>query len=294
MLVNPAVAWLLACMVVCCWATLPKKFALEMLPSVVVVPSEPADAELDLVAVGSGLGAWRMSETLSCVKSAEAHYQRGTWARGGGVIKKIAPCASWVNRDARPEHNQCFAAAAQPCFRGVADLQLSAGELAEAMRVGRDTTNGTDSAPLLTARLRLVFAEQYGVKGLRLQQLARTVTSAASSFNGQDMHSDMCANPRYWYSALLYTSEAGRAGDFDAGGHTLFLDAAEMNRAGGVAVGQGHAVAPKVGRVVLFSSGLENIHGRVPISAGRRGLLQFWFSCGSPDADSCTVAHLSN
>lgn len=34
-------------------------------------------------------------------------------------------------------------------------------------------------------------------------------------------------------------------------------------------------------QVVLFSGGLENFHGRLPISFGERTLMQFWFRCSS-------------
>ena len=42
---------------------------------------------------------------------------------------------------------------------------------------------------------------------------------------------------------------------------------------------RGWAVAPVVGRLVLFSGGSENWHAPLPVGAGRRQSLQIFFGC---------------
>ena len=91
------------------------------------------------------------------------------------------------------------------------------------------------------------------------------------------------------YTALVYASQAGT--EFDEGGETIFVDSAVVTDAEEsekqLEVQRGLAVSPRHGRVVVFSGGLENVHGRLPISKGVRWLVQIWFRCA--DADEYTV-----
>jgi hypothetical protein len=104
-------------------------------------------------------------------------------------------------------------------------------------------------------------------------------------------------------TASMGTGGTGRGGkeaegDF-AGGETLFVDGVDevnvVDGEGGVSgeddgdttsrhhqtstYTKGLLVEPRLGRVVLFTGGLENLHCRMPITKGRRIALQAWYQC---------------
>ena len=83
-------------------------------------------------------------------------------------------------------------------------------------------------------------------------------------------HVDKANIASYDYSALLYLSTGGGA-DFE-GGELAFLDA-DAER----------LVTPRAGRLVAFSSGLENLHRVREVTRGERFVLAMWFTC-SPNA----------
>ena len=95
------------------------------------------------------------------------------------------------------------------------------------------------------------------------------------------------------YTALVYASQAGT--EFDEGGETIFVDSAAVvtdaeESEKQLEVQRGLAVSPRHGRVVVFSGGLENVHGRLPISKGVRWLVQIWFRCADADEDTVPTA----
>lgn len=83
-------------------------------------------------------------------------------------------------------------------------------------------------------------------------------------------HADKANIASYDWSALLYFSSVGA--DFD-GGELLFLDE-DADR----------LVRPLAGRLVAFSSGLENLHRVQPMSRGQRYVLSMWFTCSRAHA----------
>ena len=48
---------------------------------------------------------------------------------------------------------------------------------------------------------------------------------------------------------------------------------------------RGLSVAPRIGRLVLFSGGSENYHAPMPIAQGRRQSLLVWFWCGCAEPE---------
>lgn len=82
------------------------------------------------------------------------------------------------------------------------------------------------------------------------------------SFNA---HVDKANIASYDWSALLYFSHWG--GDF-GGGELIFHDQ-DADR----------VVPPLAGRLVAFSSGLENLHRVAPMTWGSRYVLAMWFTC---------------
>ena len=79
-------------------------------------------------------------------------------------------------------------------------------------------------------------------------------------------HSDKANIASYDHSALLYLSQPQ---DFE-GGAFAFVDA-DADR----------LVAPTCGRMLTFSSGLENLHRVERVSRGARLVLALWFTCST-------------
>lgn len=77
------------------------------------------------------------------------------------------------------------------------------------------------------------------------------------------VHADMANIASYEFSALLYFDEIGV--DF-GGGQFVFYDA-DADR----------LVLPFPGRLVAFSSGVENLHGVAPLTWGSRYVMAMWY-----------------
>ena len=74
-----------------------------------------------------------------------------------------------------------------------------------------------------------------------------------------------CVTIRYDYSAILYLNTHNV--DF-AGGRFIFIDDE-----------RDAVVEPKAGRLITFTSGLENLHRAEQVTAGKRYILAMWFTC---------------
>jgi len=83
-------------------------------------------------------------------------------------------------------------------------------------------------------------------------------------------HVDKANVPSYDYSALLYLSTKG---EHFEGGDFAFLDA-----------GQHVIVEPRRGRLLTFTSGLENVHEVRKVTAGTRFALAMWFTLSESHA----------
>ena len=98
-------------------------------------------------------------------------------------------------------------------------------------------------------------------------------------------HVDRNNTPHYQYSGLLYMSSYGS--DFTGGRLTFYnTDKYDQLEAEGKVGGQYDEareliMEPRRGRVVIFSSGHENIHRVEPVETGQRFVLSFWFTCNS-------------
>ena len=80
-----------------------------------------------------------------------------------------------------------------------------------------------------------------------------------------EAHVDRETYKHFDYSTLLYLSEAGK--DFQ-GGNLVFMDGFRRQ-----------IVHPKVGRLVMFTSGGENIHLVEPVTSGQRYVMTISFTC---------------
>lgn len=90
------------------------------------------------------------------------------------------------------------------------------------------------------------------------------------SHDSSNPHVDKANIVSYDYSALLYFNSVGE--DF-GGGELLFTDA-DADR----------MVPPLAGRLVAFTSGMENLHKVLPMTWGRRYVLSTWFTCSEKHA----------
>ncbi|XP_060516352.1 prolyl 3-hydroxylase 1-like isoform X2 [Cylas formicarius] len=137
----------------------------------------------------------------------------------------------------------------------------------------------------LTDRIREIVALQFNIaKTLYFSYTHLVCRSAlpASPVNRDDwshqIHADNCNLIRdgkcekkepafYWrdYSAILYLND-----DFQGGEFVFAEDANGINVQA--------TINPKCGRMVAFSSGIENLHGVRPVSKGKRCALAIWFT----------------
>ena len=87
-----------------------------------------------------------------------------------------------------------------------------------------------------------------------------------------DFHVDRANVAAYHWSALLYLDSYG-----------LDFTGAELEFADPTTSGDRIIIQPRVGRLLLFTSGHENLHRVRPLSYGRRRVLAVWFSCNAED-----------
>ena len=87
-------------------------------------------------------------------------------------------------------------------------------------------------------------------------------------------HVDKDNTNHYHYSGLLYLSEFEE--DF-LGGKLNFLSTKSIGA--GTAPERVLEIEPKIGRVVMFTSGKENYHHVERVTSGVRYVLAFWFTC---------------
>lgn len=131
------------------------------------------------------------------------------------------------------------------------------------------------------------------ILGRRQRQASHWRTDA---IDAHAWHFDYGQYPQAVFSAIMYMSVDG-ADEPLVGGHTAFVDTPPPPRleatdgeatveaglerlANGTAyLHRGLVVAPRPGRVVLFSGGAENYHAPMPVAQGRRLSLLAWFKC---------------
>ena len=144
---------------------------------------------------------------------------------------------------------------------------------------------------LVEAVRRLLLSE---VEGLRDDEVIATtwrrqaISTRPDFLDANAFHFDFAQSAGAVWSATLYT---GHDGDEPlVGGWTAFVDA-EGNPSGEPEPGlhrssngsallhRGLAVAPRIGRLLLFTGGRENYHAPLPVGSGRRQSLQIFFGC---------------
>lgn len=139
---------------------------------------------------------------------------------------------------------------------------------------------GLRVATQLKERTRRAFMERLGVErlydsGALLSRLTSEHRAdeweADAAYDYSTPHVDKANIASYDYSALLYLNTGGGI-DF-SGGDFAFLDE-----------DADHTVVPAEGRLVMFTSGYENLHQVRNVTAGTRYVLAMWFTCSAEHA----------
>ena len=132
----------------------------------------------------------------------------------------------------------------------------------------------------LVARAQAVLAERFGVRRLRFYR-SNIITwdapdsgpTAAPPWQPSSLHGDTNTDEMFLFTTILYLSQHG----VDVwGGETGIADAVDGRTH---AVTAGLRVEPSIGRLLVFSAGVENMHEMLPVRRGRRVACQMWFAC---------------
>ena len=203
---------------------------------------------------------------------------------------------------------QCYHEAR--CVRGVVDGFATAAEIEQMLtlapspepsRPGNINTWRWEVPPepsvfrTLVARAQTVLREQYGV-GDVLFYRSNIITWNAPECSGgrtgctnwpaaplpwqpSSLHGDTNTDEMFIYTTILYLSQHG----IDVhGGETGIADAiadSTPTMPYYEHVTAGLRVQPSIGRLLVFSSGVENMHEMLRVSHGTRIACQMWFAC---------------
>ena len=278
--------------------------------------SSPAPLALcDIRIISARDKCWALSSRLPCIDgdlgdaTRSTHHEEVQWR-----LQAISNHAR-----GRPVHNySSFAApclfSLPSCYRGIHDLesfQNEDPELAEAI-AGFRATGGTMPWLHHTVDQRLhdlahvhlprFIKKHYGVFGLEvsvhnLMLIGESDPEGLDRQNNRrcEVHSDFHSVPDYTFTALVYFSTLGE--DFGGGG-LLVVDETAIDEtapqqqqqhpspSSSLIVTRGLVIEPRVGRVVVFSGGLENLHCRQPVLSGNRAALQVWYKCGGSSSSA--------
>ena len=197
---------------------------------------------------------------------------------------------------------RCFGA----CVRGVVDGFATAAEIAALRELSPPEPGASGSSiavwlwetppeqPLfatLVARAQAVLRDRFGVDHLRFYRSNMIIWQAQPGVRGAppavppadyasvepgpwrpaSLHGDTNTDEMFLYTTILYLTEQGLDG---VGAETGIADEVERGE-----VTAGLRVQPSVGRLLVFSSGVENMHEMVRLVHGRRVAIQMWFAC---------------
>jgi hypothetical protein len=90
------------------------------------------------------------------------------------------------------------------------------------------------------------------------------------------LHGDTNTDEMFIFTTILYLVQHG---DDVHGGETGIADAVIDSSEFGEVVTSGLRVQPSVGRLLVFSAGVENMHEMLPVRHGTRVAVQMWFAC---------------
>ena len=134
----------------------------------------------------------------------------------------------------------------------------------------------------LVRRAQTVLDERFGVRHLRFYrsniitwdgETGGVAEAAPARWQPRSLHGDTNTDEMFQYTTILYLSQHG---EDVAGAETGIADA--VSWASGE-VTAGLRVEPSVGRLLVFSAGVENMHEMLELVRGRRVAIQMWFAC---------------
>jgi len=163
------------------------------------------------------------------------------------------------------------------CFRSVIDEAVPQSLLADLLSIG-DSGDVTAAAQQLQSLILDKFSA-LGIEGLEMHTL-RLQDDVETKAAFSDLHSDYLSREMYLYSAIVYIDQFGM---HFGGGELSIADAFESGDE--AVLSEGLIVEPRLGRLVLFSAGAENMHSPMPVTRlsaekePRRRVLQLWFTC---------------
>ena len=143
---------------------------------------------------------------------------------------------------------------------------------------------------VLVQRSQAVLAEWFGIPRTRFYRSnmitwqgdrgpAESWPRVPRAWFPNSLHGDTNTDEMFLYTTILYLSQHG---DDVRGGETGIADVVvDLSR--GSQVTAGLRVEPSIGRLLVFSSGVENMHEMLPVTHGRRVAVQMWFACEGLD-----------
>eukprot|EP00930_Biecheleria_cincta_P100270 TRINITY_DN91899_c0_g1_i1.p1 TRINITY_DN91899_c0_g1~~TRINITY_DN91899_c0_g1_i1.p1 ORF type:complete len:298 (+),score=37.03 TRINITY_DN91899_c0_g1_i1:178-1071(+) len=184
--------------------------------------------------------------------------------------------------------------AKQNCFRSVFDdrIDLTKEQDPEVSEEDRQDYLLHQMKHILTSEFGIQAESIHGTSGRR-----QLVSRCPSCFGRGSWHVDYHESNMFLFSAILYLGEMSEEHSPERlhGGWTLFANvghletsdkAVKVSENGTVELFDGVLIAPKRGRLVLFTGGSENLHSAGPVEAGTRASYQVWFSCNCSEAGS--------
>ena len=234
--------------------------------------------------------AWR----VDCMNNFEEH-QKKLNKYTGNVSRRKA----FLKRDALA----CYGA----CVRGVVDGFATHAEMAQLIEgLKPPQPEAPNPSAILTwrwevpktpalfativARAQTVLRERFGVDKLRFYRSnmitwqrhghdavpqAEWPSVSPRTWRPSALHGDTNTDEMFMYTTILYLTEHGVDG---VGAETGIADAVDESK-GDRVVNAGLRVQPGVGRLLVFSAGVENMHEMLQLAHGRRIAIQMWFAC---------------
>lgn len=241
---------------------------------------------------GQPRGPMRMAfhEDVPCIDKKAEHVKMVNYT--GNVSRK--------GKFRRREGLSCYSKG--PCFRAVYDHFASEGAIAEIEANAPSIENSphgyeikmwTWSIPLgyhawnaLAEDVRQLLIEKHdvppSVKFYRTNIIRANTKHSPPYYHNQPhpqpwkpvgLHGDFLTDMLFVYTAILYLCTHGEDGL--EGGETGIGDEVGADRL----VSRGLRIEPSRGRLLVFSSGVENMHAALPILNGTRLVTQLWYAC---------------
>lgn len=130
----------------------------------------------------------------------------------------------------------------------------------------------------LIKRAQAVLQERFGISNLRFYRSNiitwkgphQPTNEAPATWTPRSLHGDTNTDEMFLFTTILYLSQHG---EDCLGGETGIADVISVE------VKAGLRVQPAIGRLLVFSSGVENMHEMLRLLQGKRVAMQMWFAC---------------